>query len=392
MITRIVYIVDYPFNARDYDRFGIDTMRTHGFDVEVWDLSALLLPGLRADALGASPMTGPELQRFDSRGSVIEAIRALTGADFVCCLPGYRRVTAFLFRALSKSPSRWALMANLALPLVAPSEMPGYVWSKVRRLTPHRVIEALFPRLPPSWFGVRAADAVLVSAAGTPNGPLVGSRTDLVRVHSFDYDTYLTCTKTPGETDASLAIFIDQFMPFHPDWVDYPGGPLIAPDAYYALLRGFFDRVERETSVRVTIAAHPRGDYDGHPDYFGGRTIVRHATADLVRRARFVITESSQALGFAVLFRKPAVIITTDAYETSTRPVSAEFREQIRLTARHLGTVPVNIERADPIDWVRLLTVDQGAYDLFQSSYIKPAGTPRDYYWNIVAGYLRSVA
>jgi len=392
VITRVVYIVDYPFNARDYDRYGIETMRAQGFDVEVWDLSALLLPGLRADALGPSPMTPPALRRFDSRDDVIAAIRTLTSADYVFCLPGYRRATAFLFRVLSKARAPWALMANTALPLVAPSEMAGYLWSKLRRLPARRVIDALFLRLPPSWFGVRAADAILVSAAGTPKGSIVGPRTDVVRVHSFDYDTYLTAMKMPAETDPSMAVFIDQFMTFHPDWVDYPGWPLIAPAAYYRLLRDFFDRVERETGVRIAIAAHPRGDYDGHPDYFGGRAIVRHRTVDLVRRARFVITESSQALGFAVLFRKPVVIITTDAYETSTRPVGAEWREQIRLTARHLGTVPLNVERAEPIEWDRLLAIDESAYERFQSSYIKPSGAPRDYYWNIVAGYLRSVA
>lgn len=390
--TQVIYIVDYPFNARDHARFGIETMCAQGFDVQVWDLSKLLQPGLRAEALGPSPLTEPALRRFDSKRMVIQAIKTLTSAHFVFCLAGYRRATAFLFRTLSKSPARYALMANTALPVVVPSEMPGHLWSRLRRLTPRRVMEAIFPRLPPSWFGVRAADAVLMSAAGRPKGPLVGCRTDLVQVHSFDYDTYLNVTGTAAEADPSMAVFVDQFMPFHPDWVDYPGGPLMSADAYYRLLRRFFDRVERETNVLVTIAAHPRADYDQRPDYFGGRTVVRDATAELIRRARFVITESSQALGFAVLFRKPAVIITTDAYETSTWSVGAEHREQICLMARHLGTVPLNVEGTGPIDWERLLAVDEAAYDRFQNAYIKPSGTPRDYYWNLVAGYLRSVA
>jgi hypothetical protein len=393
-VARVTYIVDYPFNARDYVRFGVETLLERGLEVEVWDLSSLLQPDLLNGA--QQPVSSPVTQRrFTSQREVIQAIGRVDASYFVLCIPDYCPATAFLYRAISKSRIRYGLMANTALPVAKRRDVkaPGYLWSKLTRLTPRQVVRSIFARVPPSWVGVRPADAVLVSAESALDGrSLVGPRTDLVRLHSFDYDTYLRIGETSVEVDPGMAVYLDQYMPFHPDWAAYDGGPLILSDKYYPMLRRFFDRLEREANVRVTIAAHPRSEYRAPAEFFGERPIFFNETAQLVRKARFVITETSQSIGFAVLFRKPVVIMTTDAYEASTRSVGFEHREQIRLMARHLGTVAVNIERSDPIDWDRLLTVDNAAYDCYQHRYIKPAGSPRDYYWNIVADYLGALA
>jgi hypothetical protein len=392
-IRRVIYIVDYPFNARDHARFGIDTLEAHGFNVEVWDLSSLLQPELQATSEPQSHLTPSQLRQLRSRQQVVRAIAGLTNSCFVLCLPGYRLQTSFLYRALSRSEARYGLMANIAIPVFRPLEAltVSYFWSKVTGMTLRRFVEWVFPRLPCVLSGVRPADAILVSSAGEPRGLPIGRQTDLVRLHSFDYDTYLRVNKTVEETDSSMAVFLDQFIPFHMDWIDDDAGPMITADEYYPVLCRFFDYIEREANIRVTIAAHPRSDYDKRPDCFNGRRVIKNATADLVRRARLVITESSQSIGFAVLFRKPLLIITRDAYESSTQPVAVQYRGQIHLMAQYLSRVPLNIERLEPIDWNHILSIDEVAYGRFQDHYLKPPGTPQDYYWNIVANYLRSL-
>jgi hypothetical protein len=239
--------------------------------------------------------------------------------------------------------------------------------------------------------GVRPADVAFVSAAGgVGSHPAVGRGTERVQVHSFDYDAYLRAKAAANNVDHHLAVFLDQNIPFHPDWTNAEDAPFASAQEYYPQLCRFFDRVERETDVRVTIAAHPRSDYGAQAAYFGGRPTIRGETAALVGRARFVIAESSQSAGFAVLFRKPMVMMTRDAYESTTGPEGIQYREQIHLLSRVLGTTLVNISRSEPVDWGRALTVDLAAYQQYQDRYIKVPGSPEDEYWNIVANYIRS--
>ena len=390
-VTRVVYILDHALNARDYARFGIAMMQGHHFEVEVWDLSPLLR---RPDTEWKTIPSSLRLCCFESRESLVNAVSTLTASTFVICVADYAPQTLFLYRELSKAPSRFTVVANLAIPVVERADIKGmrYLWSKLKALNPRRLVAWSCSRLPPRLLGVRCADAALASAANISGHPLLGPGTCLVQVHSFDYDNYLRAFDAGAIEDPSMVVFLDQFMPYHDDWVDHEDGPLIDAAEYYATLRRFFDRVERELNIRITIAAHPRSDYDRRPDCFGSRQVFRDRTAELVGRARFVITEMSQSVGFAVLFRKPVLIITNDIYESGTSGVAVELRRQVGLIARHLGTTPVNVDRRAPIDWDRILTVDADAYTRFQDRYIKAPGSPRDYYWNIVAGYLRSIS
>ena len=87
-VSRVIYVVDYPFRLRDHVRFGIETLQVCGFDVEVWDLSPLILPNLESPKESLSPLTAEKHRLFASRRAVIAAVRRLTGADFVLCIGG----------------------------------------------------------------------------------------------------------------------------------------------------------------------------------------------------------------------------------------------------------------------------------------------------------------
>src|SRR4051812_21163370 len=44
MTKKVIVLVDQPLDARNRDRFGIDTWIQHGWVPEVWDLSPLYQP------------------------------------------------------------------------------------------------------------------------------------------------------------------------------------------------------------------------------------------------------------------------------------------------------------------------------------------------------------
>jgi hypothetical protein len=45
-IIKIVFFVASPFDKRDFKRFGIDLLRSNGFEVFVYDLSPIVFPKL----------------------------------------------------------------------------------------------------------------------------------------------------------------------------------------------------------------------------------------------------------------------------------------------------------------------------------------------------------
>ncbi|MEI6246708.1 MAG: hypothetical protein WCQ64_16910, partial [Acidobacteriota bacterium] len=58
---KIVYLIDQALDARNYDRFGIDTWIARGWAVEVWDLTPLAFPRVWREFLDA----GGTLRRFE---------------------------------------------------------------------------------------------------------------------------------------------------------------------------------------------------------------------------------------------------------------------------------------------------------------------------------------
>ena len=43
-IKKIIYFIETPFDARDYERLGVDTLIENNFEVQVWDFTPFLYP------------------------------------------------------------------------------------------------------------------------------------------------------------------------------------------------------------------------------------------------------------------------------------------------------------------------------------------------------------
>ncbi|MFM8868173.1 MAG: hypothetical protein ACKOFZ_07830 [Ilumatobacteraceae bacterium] len=71
---RLVFLADYPFSDRDFDRFGIATLREY-FDVAIYDLANLVNP--KSLAIRTLPRSrDPRLMTFASLEEVIDELRS----------------------------------------------------------------------------------------------------------------------------------------------------------------------------------------------------------------------------------------------------------------------------------------------------------------------------
>jgi len=370
---RIAFLSESPHNKRDHERFGIALLENRGVRVEVWDLTSVLQSRLASEYRPPDPFSWPGLRTFGSRREALDAIAELGEDDFVVSHLAFEPAVWDAYRALSKSRASYAIMSAGNLPSPQGTPPP---------LTPARVFNALYMRAPMRALGLRpAAFAIFVGGenASRKRNP-IGRGTEEIWCHGYDYDLYLAA-KDGAKRDGT-AVFLDEYVPFHPDYLRRGHEPYSTAERYYPELRGFFDAFERATGLTVVVAAHPRSSYEKHPDYFGGRRVVRGRTVELVRDSDAVIAHSSTALAFAVLFRKPVVLAASaDLRACPDGPL-------INAMARSLNKRLLDLAHPDQVDWKAELVVDETAYADFRRRYVKKDGTPEKPFWDIVADRL----
>ncbi len=210
----------------------------------------------------------------------------------------------------------------------------------------------------------------------------ISDKTTVINTHSMDYDRYLEMDPSkPAYLDklSKYCVFIDEYFPFHPDYVVAGVKPPCTENKYYPSLNKFFDYVEKKFNLPVIIAAHQRADYNSHPKAYPYRTIISGQTNYLVRDAEFVIMHSSTAISYAALFKKAILFITTDELKENNDGL---YDDAICTFARFFGKAPINTD-GDYSSLCEIPAIDEKLYDKYINDYIKVKGTPKKKIWEI---------
>ncbi|MFA5099321.1 MAG: hypothetical protein WC547_00365 [Candidatus Omnitrophota bacterium] len=398
-IKKVVYFVTGPFSRRDHARFGIGILEKNGFDVEVWDFAPFLYPRARENAQEQDTADYARLRVFNIEQEALNAIASLSAGDcFVVCFVPYGLNTFYIFRRLSSRRVKYAVFMANALPLSACSSYKlsdiirnislKEAADKLRRFTPARIMESVFFKTGLGVLGIEPAYFRLAGgsrSAVTAKFP-VNSRTRTLWMHTLDYDLYLDELRNPPSVDDRQAVFLDEYIPFHPGY-DYLGVKPFITDAgeYYGLLCAFFKNLEDSYNLHIVVAAHPRAHYERHRDFFQGRPVLKGRTPGLIRNSSFVIGHVSTSVNYAVLFKKPVIFVTTDELDKSVEGV------WIHNIASFFGKRVYNLNKVRGIDLAEELTVDRALYDTYKDSYIKRAGSQDLPFWQIVAQGLKEI-
>ena len=240
-----------------------------------------------------------------------------------------------------------------------------------------------FYHLPFTWIGVKPASLILAGGEECLVYPYpVDKSTEILWAHTLDYDLYLK-ERNVSPTERPIAVFLDEYLPYHPDYTYAGIQPFITADSYYPLLNRFFSLVERELGLKVVIAAHPRSHYEKHPDYFEGREWVRGKTIELVKESRLVLAHMSTALNFANIFYKPVIFLTSSDFDKSWEG------RYIKTMANWFGEKPIFIDNDINIDWAQELTVSVSHYEHYRRAYVKTEHSAELPFWQIVANRLK---
>ena len=141
-----------------------------------------------------------------------------------------------------------------------------------------------------------------------------GTKVEKVFVHTVDYDNFLKAE--PYKNDKPYCVFMDQYLPFHPDMI-FDLKYQIDPEDYYKRLNEVFDEIRRCFHLEIIVAAHPRADYRDKMNYLPHCTVKYGMTASLTKGASLVIGHTSNSLAMAVMANCPLIVYLPHARSKS---------------------------------------------------------------------------
>lgn len=395
--TRAIVVVESPLSRRDAARFGLAEFVGRGVDVLVWDVSRMFLPRSREQWI--DPADNLTVVPISNAMELSQAASALRSSDVVITYVGtgngQLRSHRGLLQSLSRSPARvFTVSAGrvLAPDLGATGESaPQRIGGRAGRIPCRPMLRKwvvrgrVRRRALQAWvhfrWGIGPLDGVLLgTTALTVNPLLIGPRTGLTWIHSFDYDLVLREPPIP-EDEQSRTILIDSMGPLHPDYRTFDLNPwTVASEDYFAIVRGRLDQIEFAMSSRVEVAAHPRAQPGSLDGFYGGRTVHYGKTAWAIRRARLVVfTNTSTAVGMAVAMGRPAVMIDGDFLPPAIRRANMHLVSSLGLNVLTAdGRVP---------EWDDV-RVDDERYAWYLAEYVKHPGTPEVPFWTVAVDAL----
>lgn len=398
-MNRFIFLIESPFSRRDYERFGIETIQAQGFDVLVLDFCSLLATHPINPSFDSAPIAADKLVKIRTLWQMFESIRSLKqDRDFVINVVGCRLNSLPLFFLLSRFSIKYSMffVGSVLGSYVPPKNAAPTFWNRCKRALsalwkPRWLAQYLVDRVPCNYLGINPAEYLFFDAEIGRDlmYPLIRPSTKKIPIHSLDYDIYLSIKNQDMRVEyGSYAVFLDEFLCFHPDYVFQGIKIVFDPEEYYDSLDRFFSYIEAKLNLKVVIAAHPRSDYEVRkPNWYKGRKVIKNKTALLVKDADLVLAHCSTSTKFAALFRKPLCLLKSRQAFLDGILVGI-----VQANSEALGAPIIDIDTLPlALNFDTILAVDETKYQNFISKSIKLPGTPDLPFWIVITNLVKSL-
>lgn len=359
-MKKIVYICYIPLTDKVEQNFFIDALLQKHILVEYWDITELYFPGLH--------INGTIERDYIKKIVSFKALRhhlSSENLDDTLFIPIiiYEYRVLKLFRLLTRYKCRLGFFARYGIANTSGESITQRIVAAMKNpLLIIKYSKGLISRLAKKTGFVKEYDVVFAAGNSVIEHYAKKPQTEIVPVNYIDYDDYLLARNRDEKIiQEPYCVFLDQFLGLHPD--DQIVGEKAIPDiaAYYDALNSLFDFLEQTYSVRVAIAAHPKAHYENNP--FSHRSIYYHKTAILTRYAQCAIAHGSTSIIFAVVYKKPLLLVSMNDFRASLLKGMHNF-------ARDLHVNIYGIDTEDLITKVALQPVNENAYRRYISTYL----------------------
>lgn len=390
MNVSIIFITNFPFSKRDYDRFGIETLEGNGINTFVFDCTKYFNIEIHKKYFEKLHYPFKKYFKLSSKKEILDKISSFESQKniFVDLLPDCKKSKKIRW-IIKKSNMKLMKIELGLLPKIEQINMPIFyrcikkIFNPIKfirsiNLLLNKIIDNIFDNI----YKV-SPDILLLS--GKKSNLLIDDNISIIWAHAFDYDNYLK--NKSCKTKSSHIVFIDEDIISHSDYIRLGIKAPIGYDAYFPKMAMFFDDVEKISGLKVIIAAHPRSSYKDSIKPYGNRQVIISNTAELIRNAKLVLCHSSTAVNYAILWEKPVAFLTMDRLTNSWRyPL-------IKSQSNETGGGILNIDniKFNKSLYEEIILYDKNKYSIYKENYIKKNNTSDKPIWNIVTEYLYSL-
>ena len=388
MKPKIAIVLDISFTERDYERFGISTLKKK-FNVFIFDFTKSFSIKLANHKFSKKTYKCEGYHSIKSLSSFIELVEKYKFSNCINYLAN-KPLELKLANILKKNRVPFVKIQNglvigpedprsfiqnlhiLSLKFTGKKRFMAFIASQISKIT-----NKFIKKEPQIIF-----DKVVVTGRVGIKDAAIGLKTKVIHAHSFDYNNYLNNIKQSKlGIKKPYAVFLDQYLPLHPDAPIFFGvSPRCTPEKYYPALNNFFNIFEKKFNMKVIVCAHPKSDYKNKSNYLYGRKFVKNKTINLVKNCNIVFAHCSTAITYAVVYKKPLVFLLSNEYIRS-------FDNYTPLViAKKLNSPYFNIDdknNKSKIQHINLFKIDKKKYKIYKDDYVKYPSRSDKKFWEI---------
>ena len=297
-----------------YNDFYFNEVESIGLKVEYWDVSSLFfktIPGVEDSSYLTKTI------KFNTYKEIEEQLKSETSLDkcLFISIMSFDQLIIKLYKLLTKYNCNLGVFGRNVLPFGANANMN--ILDYLKKINIKRIFNFINFKLLLKYLKngkIKKYDYVFL--AGNYGWRGIGriNQTDInnsikININSDDYDV---CTMLSNKIESTnkYILFLDEYLPLHPDTI-LLGIKTIKPNDYYPELNKYFDFIEKKYGLPIIIAAHPKALEYHNKNYFNGRQVLLNQTAALTKDALFVIAHDSTSVNYPIYFNKKIHFITS---------------------------------------------------------------------------------
>jgi len=383
-MRNVILIPPSPFKKRDYDRYGIKTLKKY-FNVSIMDLSPWVYPQTWKSSLNDVYRTDGYIE-INNKDDLLGFILNLNCPIVIDRIQKNKK-TNWVRTLLENKQS---LFVDLKL-----GDLPytNYDFlTKSKNLFKHIkkpkiLLERLVNYLEEKYYEkkVYGPNVTIFGGLNSLNKSEVKNK---ILSHSLDYETYLNLQEKRINNEDVYAVFLDVNLPKHPEYKIAIRPTPVDFSRYYKQLGIFFKKFEMITKIPVHFSAHPRTsdkDLGSIKTLLPGIRCTIGKSAELVRDSKAVLTHCSTSISYAVLFKKPIFFLTSDELKKSWYHESWITPLEIFFKSRAMN-IDMKIDEELVIQY--LSSINKEVYKKYKDNYLKIPNSSDEPIWENFSKYI----
>jgi len=341
---KVVYFRYMPLTVKIVCDFYMLEVEKLGLKVEYWDITKLFFNDTASMEDSSGIIKTVKFDTIEQFEKAVELEANFSKTLFISIISFEARVKN-VFKIFTKYNSTTAVFGRNMFPL--PQGKSVSLLSRLKHLNVLNYAKNLIARKQKRIGSLKGYDIIFIGGELGWKG--IGnieydevSKAELVKINSDDYDTYLRHVDDLSIIEGEYILFLDEYLPLHPDTVLFDIKN-IKPEHYYPELCAFFNRVEQQFNMPIIIAAHPKALQYKKQDYFEGRKVIFDKTAVLSKFANFVLAHDTTSINYPITFGTKLHFISSDAIE---KEINSVHQNAIHF-AKFLGS---NFQRFNIVD------------------------------------------